>query len=147
MARTRYNNLIEELHGATSPGRIHRQKRYRAANGKIIGFAAPETYDITHPRDWNRKPARGDEKVNQQLWGKACHLSAKSLETDEGYNYWMQRFEAQLTSTRGSKPDEFASLDPKMKTRKRYKKFDAFVKAIIRNQLKAAQIASTHDRI
>ena len=138
MARTRYNNLIEELHGATSPGRIHRQKRYRAANGKIIGFAAPETYDITHPRDWNRKPARGDEKVNQQLWGKACHLSAESLETDEGYNYWMQRFEAQLTSTRGSKPDEFASLDPKTKTRKRYKKFDAFVKAIIRNQLKAA---------
>ncbi len=138
MARTKYNNLIEELHGATSPGRIHRQKRYRAANGKIIGCAAPETYDVTHPRDWNRKPARGDEKVNQQLWGKACYLSAKSLETDEGYNYWMQRFEAQLTITRGSKPDPFATYDKKMKTRKRYKKFDSFVKAIIRNELKAA---------
>ena len=55
MARTRYNSAIEELHGATSPGRIHRQKRFRDAYGRIIGAATPETYDVTHPRNWEQK--------------------------------------------------------------------------------------------
>lgn len=139
MARTRYNSAIEELHGATSPGRIHRQKRFRDANGRIIGAASPETYDVTHPRNWEQKPAVGEELANQKLWGKACYLAAKALETDKGVAYWQKRFEAQLYATRGSKADPMASIDPRTKTRKRYARFDAFVRAIIRNELKAAK--------
>ena len=139
MARTRYNSAIEELHGATSPGRIHRQKRFRDARGRIVGAATPETYDITHPRNWEQKPAVGEELANQKLWGKACYLTAKALETDEGLAYWQKRFEAQLYATRGSKADPMASIDPRTKTRKRSARFDAFVRAIIRNELKAAK--------
>ena len=139
MARTRYNSAIEELHGATSPCRIHRQKRFRDARGRIVGAATPETYDITHPRNWEQKPAVGEELANQKLWGKACYLTAKALETDEGLAYWQKRFEAQLYATRGSKADPMASIDPRTKTRKRYARFDAFVRAIIRNELKAAK--------
>ena len=139
MARTRYNSAIEELHGATSPGRIHRQKRFRDANGRIIGAASPETYDVTHPRNWEQKPTVGEELANQKLWGKACYLAAKALETDKGVAYWQKRFEAQLYATRGSKADPMASIDPRTKTRKRYARFDAFVRAIIRNELKAAK--------
>ena len=139
MARTKYNSAIEELHGATSPGRIHRQKRFRDANGRIIGAASPETYDVTHPRNWEQKPAVGEELANQKLWGKACYLAAKALETDKGVAYWQKRFEAQLYATRGSKADPMASIDPRTKTRKRYARFDAFVRAIIRNELKAAK--------
>ena len=61
MARERLTPGIEEVTGATSPGRIHRVKRYRDANGKIIGCGVQETYDVMHPRDWERKPARKDE--------------------------------------------------------------------------------------
>lgn len=139
MARTKYNNLVEELHGATSPGRIHRQKRFKDAKGRIIGFATPETYDITHPRDWDLTPARKDELANQKMWGKACYLTSEALNTDEGFEYWNKRFEAQLPRTRNSKPDPFASYAPKTKTRKRYMRFDAFVRAIIRNMLKEQQ--------
>ena len=139
MARAKYAAIITGLQGATSPDSIHRQKHYRDARGRIIGAASPEVYKVTKPRNWKRKPAVGDELANQKLWGKACYLTAKALETDEGYNYWQKRFEAQLYATRGSKPDPFALLDPKTKCRKRYTRFDAFVRAIIRNELKQTQ--------
>ena len=137
MARAQYANILNELHGATSPDSIHRQKRFRDARGRIIGYATPEVYRVTKPRDWDRKPAVGDELSNQKLWGKACQLYAKALETDEGVEYWQKRFEAQLYATRGSKPDPFASVLPNG-TKKRYVRFDAFVRGIIRNELKAA---------
>ena len=136
MARAHYAAIITDLQGATSPDSIHRQKHYRDARGRIIGAASPEVYKVTKPRNWKQKPAVGEELKNQKLWGKACYLSAKALETEEGLAYWQKRFEDQLHATRGSKPDPFASLDPKTKCRKRYARFDAFVRAIIRNELK-----------
>lgn len=138
MARTIFNSAIEALKGATSPGTIHRQKHYRDARGRIVGAAAPETYEVKRPRNWKQKPAVGDELTNQKLWGKACYLTAKALDTDEGVEYWQKRFEAQLYATRGSKADPMATIDPRTKTRRRYARFDAFVRAIIRNELKAA---------
>ena len=135
MALIKYNTLVEEVHGATSPGRIHRQKKFKDASGRFLGFAHPETYDITKPRDWNKTPPRKDELRNQQLWGKASYIAARELESDEGVAYWTKRFEAQLPRIRGSKPDPYASYDKKTKTRKRYIRFDAFVRAMVRNQL------------
>ena len=55
MAREKLSSGIEELNGATSPGHIHRVKRYRDARGRIIGVGVQETYDVLHPRDWNEK--------------------------------------------------------------------------------------------
>lgn len=136
MARAKYAAIITDLQGATSPDSIHRQKHYRDARGRIIGCAAPEVYKVTKPRNWKRKPAVGDELTNQKLWGKACYLTAQALNTAEGLEYWQKRFEAQLNATRGSKADPFASIDPRTKSRKRYARFDAFVRAIIRNELK-----------
>ena len=136
MARATYATIINGLQGATAPDSIHRQKHYRDARGRIIGAASPEVYKVTKPRNWKRKPAKGEELTNQKLWGKACFLTAKALETEEGLAYWQKRFEAQLYATRGSKPDPFATIDPKTKCRKRYARFDAFVRAIIRNELK-----------
>lgn len=141
MARAKYATIVNELHGATSPDSIHRQKHFRDARGRIIGCATPEVYKVTKPRNWKQKPAVGEELSNQKLWGKACYLSAKALETDEGVEYWQKRFEAQLYSTRGSKPDPFASVLPNG-TKKRYARFDAFVRGIIRNELAAARNAN-----
>lgn len=135
MARTKYNNLVEELHGATSPGRIHRQKTFRDASGKIIGKAKPETFDVTRPRNWKRKPAEGDELANQKSWGKSVHLTQVLLNSEECYTYLYQRFINQLITTRGSHADLLASIDKRTKTRKRYIRFDSFCRAIIRNLL------------
>ena len=136
MAIVKYNNLVEEVHGATSPGRIHRQKTFRDAKGRIIGKAKPETYDVTHPRSRKRKPAVGDELANQKSWGKAAYLTQALLSTAEGYTYLNQRFNAQSLATRGSHADKLASVNSRTKSRLRYMRFDAYCRAILRNLLK-----------
>ena len=136
MARERLVDLVNELHGATSPGHIHRIKRFRDARGRIIGTGVQETYDVIHPRDYKRKPARGAEKENQDFFKRASQIMEKALGEPKLYDYWQQRFEAQLPTTKGSKPDPFAITLPNG-TKKRYKRFDAFVRTMIMQELKS----------
>lgn len=138
MAREKLSSGIEELNGATSPGHIHRVKRYRDARGRIIGVGVQETYDVLHPRDWKKKPAKGQEKTNQLLFQKASEIMEKALNDPKLNAYWQQRFEAQLYVTRGSKPDPFALTLPNG-TKKRYKRFDAFVRTMIMQEFKSKQ--------
>ena len=138
MAREKLSSGIEELNGATSPGHIHRVKRFRDARGRIIGVGVQETYDVLHPRDWKKKPAKGQEKTNQLLFQKASEIMEKALNDPKLNAYWQQRFEAQLYVTRGSKPDPFALTLPNG-TKKRYKRFDAFVRTMIMQELKSKQ--------
>ena len=137
MAREKLSNGIDEINGATSPGHIHRVKRFRDARGRIIGIGVQETYDILHPRNYKRNPARGEEKANQDFFRKASAIMEKALSDPKLYEYWQKRFEAQLYATRGSKPDPFATYDPKRGTKKRYVRFDAFVRTMIMQELKA----------
>ena len=138
MAREKLTPVSQEIHGATSPGHIHRVKRFRDARGRIIGIGAQETYVIQHPRDYKRKPAKGAEKANQDLFKKASAIMEKALSDPKLYEYWQKRFEAQLYATRGNKADPFATYDPKRGAKKRYMRFDAFVRTMIMQELKAA---------
>ena len=137
MAREKLTPGIDELNGATSPGHIHRVKRFRNARGRIIGIGVQETYDVLKPRNWKQKPAQGEEKANQDFFSKASDLMEKALNDPKLYDFWQKRFEAQLPSTRGSKADRFATFDRKSGTKKRYKRFDAFVRTMIMQELKA----------
>ena len=135
MAREKLTPGIDELRGATSPGHIHRVKRFRDARGRIIGVGVQEAYDVLHPRDYKRKPAKGDERANQQYFRQASILMDKALNDPKLNEYWQQRFTAQLPTTRGSVPDPFA-LTKADGTKKRYKRFDAFVRTMIMQELK-----------
>lgn len=137
MAREKLTPGIDEINGATSPGHIHRVKRFRNAKGQIIGVGVQETFDVMHPRNYDLKPARGEEKANQTYFSQACALMEKALNDPKLNEYWQKRFEAQLYSTRGSKADPFATYDSKRGTKKRYKRFDAFVRTMIMQELKA----------
>lgn len=137
MAREKLSNAIIELHGATSPRHIHRIKRFRDARGRIIGSGVQETFEVIHPRDFTKKPAKGAELANQKLFSLANQIANRELGTNEGYAAWQKRFEAQLYVTRGGKADPFAPYDPRTGAKKRYKRFDAFVRTMIMQQLKA----------
>ena len=137
MAREKLTPGIDEINGATSPGHIHRVKRFRDARGRIIGVGVQETFDVMHPRNYSLKPARGEEKANQTYFSQACALMEKALNDPKLNDYWQKRFEAQLYSTRGSKADPYAAYDPKRGTKRRYKRFDAFVRTMIMQELKA----------
>ena len=136
MAREKLSNGIDEINGATSPGHIHRVKLFRDARGRIIGVGVQETYDVIHPRDYNKKPAKGAEKENQQFFSKASKIMEQALANPELYDFWQKRFEAQLPSTRGGKADPFA-ITLSNGTKKRYKRFDAFVRTMIMQELKS----------
>lgn len=101
MARERLSAVSDEIHGATSPGHIHRVKRFRDARGRIIGVGVQETYEVKHPRNYKRKPALGEEKANQDLFKQASIIMDKELSDPKQYEYWQKRFEAQLYVTRG----------------------------------------------
>ena len=58
MAREKLSAGIEEVNGATSPGHIHRVKRFRDARGRIIGVGVQETYNVKHPRNWKKETCR-----------------------------------------------------------------------------------------
>ena len=139
MAREKLSNGIDEINGATSPGHIHRVKRFRDARGRIIGVGVQETFDVMHPRNYSLKPALGEEKANQDLFQKAARIMEKALEDPKLYEYWQKRFEAQLPCTRNSKPDPFAVALPNG-TKKRYKRFDAFVRTMIMQELKSRRL-------
>ena len=48
---------VDELHGAVEKdGAIHRKKKYRDADGKIIGEGRQELYKVVNPRDFQRHP-------------------------------------------------------------------------------------------
>ena len=145
MARERLSSAVNELHGATSPGHIHRVKHFRDAQGRIIGIGVQEAYDVLHPRDYNSKPAKGAEKANQDIFKKASLIKEKALNDPKLNEYWQKRFEAQLPSTRGSKADRFAAFDRKSGTKKRYKRFDAFVRTMIMQELKARAANNGHN--
>ena len=136
MAKVGYSPIITDLRGATSKGKIHRQKTYRDANGRIIGKAKKEYFEVEHPRNWKRKPAEGAELANQKSWGKAAFLTQALLNTEEGNTYLNQHFNAQALATRGSHPDKLASVNSRTKSRLRYMRFDAYCRAILRNLLK-----------
>ena len=93
MAREKLSAGIDEVNGATSPGHIHRVKRFRDPRGRIIGVGVQETYDVTHPRNWKQKPAVGEEKANQQLFKKASEIMDKALSDPKLYDYWHHHFQ------------------------------------------------------
>jgi len=74
--------------------------------------------------------------MNQDYFKQASILADQALNDPKLNEYWQRRFEAQLSANRGSKPDPFALYDPRTGTKKRYKRFDAFVRTMIMQELK-----------
>ena len=51
-----------EVHGTlVRNGIIHRQKKYKDDNGKVIFEGRQEAYAVRHPRDYKKNPPQGEE--------------------------------------------------------------------------------------
>lgn len=137
---TKFAYPIKELHGAVEKsGVIHRKKTYRLPNGKIIGKGKDETYKVVNPRDYKKKPPVGRERENLLLNQKAWRQAALELQDSqsERYQYWLNRFQAQVKQ---AEPD--APINPATGERKIYRNFRAFVRAAIRRQLLLESVLS-----
>ena len=140
---------VDEIHGAVEKkGVIHRKKKYRDANGKIVGEGTQELYKVVNPRDFRRHPQTPAEQAHHERFRVASNRAIAiihaaddstphSPELMEELSIWQARFNAQLVSTRNSQPDPEAPVDPATGRGKRYLRLDTFIRAILYRQLKS----------
>ena len=165
MAKEEHLDPTRELHGALLKGGVvHRMKKYRDIDGKVLKHGIKEAYIIGNPRDWKRKPAREKELAkrkparekelaHQNLWKAACDRASQIFKaghqqpvtafytTEEAqtlYADYQARFAKQLPGKAGSAPDPEAPVDPATKMQKRFIQLPAFIRTIIYNNLKNA---------
>ena len=167
MAKITLEHPIQEVHGAfTRKGIIHRQKKYRDEEGRIILEGQQEAYVIKHPRDFKKNPPKGAELAHQNRWREACHRAAQILQAGQAdgltdrqrihrqinsipdyytpeeasalFAAFKARFQAQLPSLRGKHPDPQAPINPATGSAKRYVQLPAFIRAMIYSDLRGA---------
>ena len=154
MAKELLLDPTKEIHGALLKGGVvHRMKKYRDIDGKVLKNGIKEAYIVGNPRDWKRKPAQGKELAHQNLWKEACDRASQIFKaghqqpvtafytTEEAqtlYADFCERFSKQLPGKIGTAPDPEAPIDPSTQRPKRFIQLPAFIRTIIYNQLKNA---------
>ena len=154
MAKEQLLDPTKEIHGALLKGGVvHRMKKYRDIDGKVLKHGIKEAYIIGNPRDWKRKPAQGRELEHQNLWKEACDRASQIFKaghnqpvtafysTEEAqalYAEYQERFAKQQPGKIGTAPDSEAPVNPRTNTRKRFIQLPAFIRTIIYYQLKNA---------
>ena len=103
---------------------VFRKKVARDNQGRVIAEMKQEVYVVQHPRDWERNPAKGAEKLKQDSWKDACAKTKAILDDPEQRALWQEQWQAQLKK---AEPD--APMDPRTKKRKIYIKFDCYVRS------------------
>ena len=151
-----------EVHGTlTRNGIIHRQKKYKDDNGKVIFEGRQEAYAVRHPRDYKKNPPQGEELRNINIFREANRLTTELIrldkelkaaqasdnpetaiqailqdpETAEKANQlqnYKSRFKKQVR-----KPDPQAPIDPTTHKRKQYRTLNSFIRAMLYAELKA----------
>ena len=109
---------------------VFRQKIARDSDGRVICPMQKEVYVVQHPRDWNKNPAKGAEKLKQDRWAEASAKTKQILDDPEQRALWQQRWQAQLKK---AEPD--APIDPRTNRPKIYIKFDCYVRTKIHRSL------------
>lgn len=151
-----------EVHGTlVKQGIIHRQKKYKDENGKVIFEGRQEAYAVRHPRNYKNNPPQGEELRNINIFREANRLTTELIHLDQELraaqsadnpesalqvilsdptkaaqaitlNDYKSRFKKQI-----HKPDPQASIDPTTHKRKQYRTLNTFIRALIYQELKA----------
>ena len=153
---------IAEVHGTlVRNGIIHRQKKYKDDNGKVIFEGRQEAYAVRHPRDYKKNPLQGEELRNINIFREANRLTTELIRLDQALkaaqssdnpeaatqailqapettekakqlqNY-KSRFKKQIR-----KPDPQAPIDPTTHKRKQYCTLNTFIRTLFYQALKA----------
>lgn len=140
---------VAGVHGSVEKGgAIHRKKIYRDAKGTVIREGGQELYKMAHPRDFTTTPQTPAERAHHERFRSASRLAIDiyraskpganpTQEMRQQLAQWQARFEAQLPSNKGSKPDPDAPTDTQTGQKKRYIRLDTFIRAITYYQLKS----------
>ncbi len=150
-----------EVHGTlVKQGIIHRQKKYKDDNGKVIFEGRQEAYAVRHPRDYKKNPPQGEELRNINIFREANRLTTELIHLDnkmktaqasdnseaarqailqdpttaakaEQLQIYKSRFKKQI-----KRPDPQAPIDPNTRKRKQYRTLNTIIRALIYQDLK-----------
>jgi hypothetical protein len=166
MATTILEHPVREIHGALErKGIINRMKKYRSEDGRIIHEGVQESYAVRNPRDYKKNPPQGAELAHLNMFRQACWLTKEILDADKPEetptvsilpqrpNFltkeeaqalladYRKRYQAQLPSTRGTRPDPQAPIDKNTHAPKRFFRLDNFIRSMVYQSLKNQQSA------
>lgn len=164
MSQVEFHAPVKTMQGELEKGSgiVMRKKKYRAPNGAVLKEGVQESYKMANPRDFKKKPPKGNEAANMRTFGDISlktseiirsekytedELAAMTpeqrahvLELRQQLDNYRKRFYAQF-----KQPDPEAPFEKKPEPgsmilcRKQYAKLDNFIQAIIREKLKNNQ--------
>jgi len=167
MSQIKFIDPIQTMHGkfAKNSKNVMRKKAYKAPSGKVIKEGPQESYQVTNPRNYDENPPKGAELANIELFTESKRMTTeilrsakftdeelnamspeqrqKTLELREELENFKKRYLAQF-----KRPDPEAPFEKKLQPgktkliRKQYFKFDNFIQAIFREQLRKALSAN-----
>ena len=161
MAIINLEHPFAEVHGTlVRNGIIHRQKKYKDDNGKVIFEGRQEAYAVRHPRDYRKNPPQGEELRNINIFREANRLTTELIHLDQELKAaqasanpetsiqtilhdsakaaqasllasYKARFKKQIR-----KPDPQAPIDLKTRRPRQYHTLNTFIRAMLYAELK-----------
>lgn len=158
MSQASFQPPFDKLIGMYGKKTVLRQKIYRHEDGTIIAEGVKEAYPLENPRDYKRKPPKGQELANINLFGDVSRQTAQiinsELYTEEELNAlpegqrliilqrreqlanFKNRFVAQTKTPDPEAPIDKASIATNLPKRKVFKTLRTFIQAILRERAK-----------
>lgn len=140
MAKTLYEYPVESISGRINKNEkrspVHRRKAFRDEYGNIIGYGVNESYLVTQPRDYKKKPPTGAELANITTFRQAATQAKQELADPERRAYWTTRWHAQLQEGEADAP-----IDPLTHKPKIYLRLDKFVVSVLYRNIKTPPLS------
>lgn len=135
MAKVHYIDPIESISGRLNKNRkrspVQRRKVFRDEHGNVIGYGVDESYIVTRPRDYEKKPPTGAELANITAFQQAATRAKQELADPERRAYWTTRWHAQLKKGEKDAPVSSVTHQPKI-----YLRLDKFVVSVLYRDIK-----------
>ena len=158
MSQASFQPPFDKLIGMYGKKTVLRQKIYRHEDGTIIAEGVKEAYPLENPRDYKRKPPKGEELANINLFGDVSRQTAQIINSElyseeelnalpEGQRLiilqrreqladFKNRFVAQTKTPDHEAPIDKASIATNLPKRKIFKTLRTFIQAILRERAK-----------
>jgi len=141
MAKIQHSPGIESMIGKRGKKSSHpiveRQKHFRDYDGNITKVGRLEAYE-PRPRNYAAAPIVGNERANQQSFGKASHLAQEFIDSmrnktplEPAKQALLDSYKARFYAQLKGKPDSIAPKD-KYGNYTIYARIDNFIRAVIR---------------
>jgi len=126
-----FNAILGKINKKVKRGIVQRQKKFRDADGNVVGVAKLEGYTIENPRNYKTNPLQGEQLENVTTFQQAVAIAKAERANPERLAYWTNRWKNQL-----KKGESDAPINPATHQHRIYVRLDIFIQTVIQRELK-----------